>query len=59
MVALLRPGGRTRRGAWIGALRPISLRGVASQSVGRLLEERVQLSVVVVEKRLLCVLAER
>lgn len=33
-------------------LRPISLRGVASQSVGGLLEERVRVSVVLVGKRL-------
>lgn len=34
MVTERRPGEGTRRWAWIRALRPISLRGVASQRVG-------------------------
>lgn len=31
MVAVRGPGGRTRRGAWVGALRPMSSRGVAAR----------------------------
>lgn len=34
MVAVRGRGNRTRRGAWIRAFRPISLRGVAPQLVG-------------------------
>ena len=34
MVAMQRSGDSTRRWAWIRTLRPISLRGVASQLVG-------------------------
>lgn len=34
MVAERRPGEGTRRWAWARALRPISLRGVASRRVG-------------------------